>query len=133
MALTPSEIYYFDISKVARDYTGSKDIAILYNDQALLESVTNIIATEPGQRIMYPDFGTKLNQYVFEPIDPITAFNIQKEIEFALTKYEPRIENLFINVTPQEDLNTYTIDVLFNLKINNTVQQKLILQLNKIR
>ena len=30
MALTNQEIYYFDISKIGRDFTGKKDISILY-------------------------------------------------------------------------------------------------------
>lgn len=133
MSINSNEIYYFDISKIARDFTGSKDISILFNDQALRESITNILATEPGERVMNPEFGCRLSKYVFEPIDDITAYNIKAEIKFALEKFEPRIDNLFINVNPLEDLNTFDIDIIFNLKINNNKQQTISIRLNKIR
>ena len=133
MALNSSEIYYFDISKIGRDFTGSKDIAILFNDQALRESIMNILSTEPGERIMNPEFGCSLRKYIFEPIDPITAFNIKTEIKYSLEKYEKRIDQLSINVRPVEDLSTYDIDIIFNLKINNNLQQQISIRLNKVR
>ena len=119
MALTNAEIYYFDISKIGRDFTVSKDISIMYNDQALLESVTNILATEPGERIWYPDFGCPLYKYLFEPIDYITASNLKSIIEYSINKFETRIDQLYVNITPLEDQNTFNIDVIFNMKIKN--------------
>lgn len=134
MAITDSEIYYFDISKIGRDFTGTKDVSILYNEQSLLEAITNILATEPGERVMNPEFGCKLSKYVFEPIDYITAGDIQSEIIYAINKFESRVENLVVKVTPLEDLNTFEIEVIFNMKIKNPDEtQIIILKLNKIR
>lgn len=134
MSLFNSNIYYFDISKIGRDFTGSKDIAILFNDQALLESVINILATEPGERIMYPDFGCSLAKYLFEPLDYITASSITSTIKYALNKFEPRIENLVVLAIPDQNENTYNIDVIFNLKIKNKEDiEKISIKLNKIR
>lgn len=82
---------------------------------------------------MNPEFGCSLNKYVFEPIDAITAYNIKAQIEFALEKFEKRIDQLFVNVEPLEDLNTYDIDIIFNLKINNNQQQQISIRLNKVR
>lgn len=134
MAIDSNEIYYFDISKIGRDFTGTKDVSILYNEQSLLEAITNILATEPGERVMKPDFGCNLSKYVFEPIDYITASDIQTEIIYAINKFEPRVENLLVNVTPLEDLNTFKIEVIFNMKIKNPDEtQTIVLKLNKIR
>ena len=134
MAISTSEIYYYDISKIGRDFTGTKDISILFNEQSLLEAITNILATEPGERIMKPDFGCNLTKYLFEPVDYITAANIRNEIMYAINKFEPRVDNLVVNVNPLEDLNTFEIEVIFNMKIKNPENiQTIILKLNKIR
>lgn len=134
MALDPKLIYYFDVSKLDRDLTGSKDIAIIFNDQALLESVMNILATEPGERIMYPEFGCYLSQYLFEPLDMITASNIKSSIEYAINKFEPRVNNLLVNVVANEDLNTFNIDIIFNMKIKSPeTLQKISIKLSKVR
>jgi len=59
------EVYFFDITKIGKDLTGKRDISLLVNEQALLESVMNIMQTEPGERVWNPEFGCSLNQYLF--------------------------------------------------------------------
>lgn len=125
-------IYYIDISKTGKDYTGNRDISLLVNEQALLESVKNILITEPGDRVMNPTFGCPLNQYVFEPIDPILMVSIRNTITNSIRSYEDRVDNLKININMSIDMNTIEIIVLFNMKTkNNTLT--LTLSLNKIR
>jgi phage baseplate assembly protein W len=125
-------IYYNDISKSGRDYTGAKDISLLSNEQALVESVRNILETEPGEKVMNPTFGCVLTKYLFEPIDGITTMSIKKAIKDSLQAFETRIDQLFINVIPNEDTNSYDIEVMFNMK-TSTARQSLTISLNKIR
>lgn len=125
-------IYYQDISKIGRDFTGNHDISLLSNEQAVLESVKNIISTEPGERLMYPDFGCALSEYLFEPVDNVTAVLIRKEIENSINKYENRIENLDIDIITNPDTNSIIINIRFNMK-TSTRTQTLTLDLNKIR
>lgn len=125
-------IYYSDISKIGKDFTGKKDIAILTNEQALTESIKNILSTEPGERVMNPKFGCSLGRYLFEPIDAVTSVSLKKSIEDAIRQFESRVDNLKIIVTPNEDQNTYDIDIIYNMK-TVTNEQKLKISLNKIR
>lgn len=126
-------IYYFDISKTGKDYIGKKDISLLTNELAVLESIKNILSTEPGERIMYPDFGCGLSQYLFEPIDAVTTISIKATIKNAIWKFEgDRITNLEITVNEHPDLNSIEIIVLFNVKTTSK-PQTLVLSLNKIR
>lgn len=124
--------YYSDISKIGRDFTGNKDIAKLTNEQAVLESVKNLISTELGERIMYPDYGCALSQYLFEPLDTVTSALIKRNIINSIGKYEPRVENLAITIIEQPDLNSYIINISFNMKTSNRVLT-LAIDLNKIR
>jgi len=127
-----NEVYFMDIMKTGKDYTGKKDISILTNEQAVLEAVMNILNTEPGTRVMNPEFGCNLEKFLFDSIDPITGIYIKEEIEKALNTFEQRIENLVVDVIPDEDNNTFEINIYFNMKVLKT-QQNVSFTLDKIR
>ena len=127
-----TSVYFLDITKIGKDLTGKRDISLIFNEQALLESIMNILQTEPGDRVMHPTFGCSLEQYLFDPIDQITALYIQKQIETSILTFEPRAENLQVIVEPDEENNTFNISVIFTMLIVNT-QKQLNFQLNKIR
>ena len=76
-------LYYYDISKIGKDFTGKKDLSLVINDQAVAESIMNILATEPGEKPMHPTFGCALNRFVFEPVDYVTSINMNRIIEDA--------------------------------------------------
>jgi phage baseplate assembly protein W len=124
-------IYYFDISKTGKDYTGNKDISLITNEQSVLESVKNIIATEPGERIMNPTFGCPLSKFLFDPLDVMTMVSLKTSITNAIRQFENRVDKLEINIVESDD-NELTISVIFNIKMSNT-QQTLTLDLTKIR
>lgn len=130
MASTP--IYYFDISKIGKDFTGKKDVLLLTNEEAILEGIKNLLITEPGERVMNPEFGCPLSQYIFEPIDGITMIAMKATIINSISRFEKRVENLQVFLTASPDNNTINIDVIFNMK-TSTNQQTLGLTLNKIR
>lgn len=125
-------IYYYDISKIGKDFTGKKDLSISTNEQALLESVINIITTEPGERVMNPTFGCALDRYLFEPLDNVTSNIISKTIRDSLNKFEPRIESLDVKVQAMPDINSYNITVIFTMKTSNK-EQTINITMNRIR
>lgn len=130
--MATNSIYYFDISKTGKDYTGNRDISLLTNEQAVLESVKNIIITEPGERIMNPTFGCPISKFTFEPIDMVTIVDIKSVITNAIRQFENRVDRLEINIVEDQETNSIEITVLFNMKTSNTTQT-LKLELNKIR
>jgi phage baseplate assembly protein W len=55
------------------------------------ESVRLILMTEPGERLRRPGFGAGLGQFLFEPNTVATHTLIQRRIEEALARWEPRL------------------------------------------
>jgi phage baseplate assembly protein W len=127
-------IYYSDISKIGKDFVGKRDILLLTNEQALLESVKNIIMTEPGERVMNPTFGCALSQYVFEleQIGPVSIVSMKTAINNAIRMFETRIDQLDINISENPDEHSWDVIILFNMKTSKTTQS-ITLDLNKIR
>jgi len=67
--------------------------------------------TRRGERVMMPDFGTDLQDMVFEPNDPITQDRISSEIQ-AVIDHDPRVELIRSVVDVDEDNHTISVEVL---------------------
>ena len=67
------------------------------------QSIGIILETEPGERIMRPDFGCGLRRYLMKPNTSATRASMQHDVERALTSWEPRIEVDQISVEAGED------------------------------
>src|SRR5438477_1234243 len=55
------------------------------------QSICIILRTRPGERLMRPEFGCGLDQYLFEPNSVSTLRLIQEEVKRSLNRWEPRI------------------------------------------
>ena len=67
------------------------------------EAMMVILQTEPGERIMLPDFGGKLRSFLFEPNTVATRRLVQDDIQKALQIWEPRITVQSISVDADSD------------------------------
>ena len=71
---------------------GQKEIAISRYEEDVREAIWIILSTAPGERLMHPDFGCGIHEYVFAPNNTRTAGLLRFHVEEALTHWEPRIE-----------------------------------------
>jgi hypothetical protein len=76
----------------------SKDIALSRYEKDVEEAILIILKTAPGERVMRPDFGCGIHEYVFAPNNAQTAGMIRFHVEQALARWEPRIEELSVQV-----------------------------------
>lgn len=67
------------------------NIATASYEKSVEESIRIILGTTPGERVMRPDFGCKINDIVFAPASSKTVSLAEHYIEEALVKWEPRI------------------------------------------
>lgn len=110
------------ISRIFKDISLSfdmhpitKDILVLTNEDAIKKSIRNIIRTIPSERFFNPKFGSDIKTSLFEFIDFGTASLLQTQIEIALDNYEPRINNVKIEVLPSPEENNFEITVVFDI------------------
>jgi len=61
-------------------------------EEHVKQSIRALLLTGQGQRIMRPDFGSRLGAYLFENIDATTVSLIKSEIIDTVGLYEPRVE-----------------------------------------
>ena len=68
-------------------------------EQKVQESILIILGTARGERPMRPDFGSRLHELVFAPVNSSTKSLIANYATEALVQWEPRIEILNVNVS----------------------------------
>lgn len=61
-----------------------------------------LLLTEPGERVMLPEFGTPLKKFFFEPNDPTLEEKVKETISNSIKTWEPRIAVTQIQVTNSE-------------------------------
>jgi predicted component of type VI protein secretion system len=48
-------------------------------------------------------------------VDIATASTIKRQIEITLDNYEPRIENIIVEVYPDPDNNSFDLNVIYDI------------------
>jgi phage baseplate assembly protein W len=76
------------------------EIALSRYEADIREAIRIILGTAPGERLMRPDFGCGIHEYVFAPNNTRTAGLVRHRVEEALTLWEPRIEIQEVQVQP---------------------------------
>lgn len=68
-------------------------------------NLRQLLLTVKGERVMLPDYGTNLQNYLFEPLDKFTVQNIRDEILHTISKYAPGVSVTKLQVFPSGKVN----------------------------
>lgn len=67
-------------------------------DEEIRTNLIHLLLTRKGTRYFLPDFGTRLLEYIFEPLDGPTFGDIEAEITDSVKKYIPNLKITKIRV-----------------------------------
>jgi hypothetical protein len=104
-----------DISLSFVPHPVTKDLQVLKNENAIRRSVRNIVETIPTERFFNSLLGSDVRDSLFEFVDFGTASVIQSQILVAIENFEPRVDNVVVEVDPQPDENTFNVTVIFDI------------------
>ena len=76
------------------------------------QAILLLLATSPGERLLRPDYGCDLQRLVFSPNDDTTAGLAIHYVRQAITKFEPQIEILNLDATPDTEVPERLLIVL---------------------
>ena len=86
------------------------------------ESIRLILGTAMGERMMRPDFGCRIHDLVFHPLNANTCSLIGLYVREALIKWEPRIEDVQCDAYPDPTKeNSVLIDIRFRVRRTNNL------------
>lgn len=99
---------------------GDDAVAMAGYEADVRQSILIILQTERGERVMRPEFGAGLGEFVFEPVNPTTMALLKKRVEEALVDWEPRIDIQTVAVTTSDERSRLLIDVGYRVRATNT-------------
>jgi len=130
--LTDKPIFY-------ADFTNNLDLNLLTgylakttNENAIKNSIKNLILTGNGERFFDSTIGSKMATLLFEPIDAVTAELVRSTIKETIENHEPRANIVDIVVQANAENNSYYVKVIFKI-INIPEDITLDLILNRVR
>ena len=115
MAIRRISRAFKDISLSFTPHPVTKDLTILKNENAIKKSVRNLVQTIPTERFFNSAIGSEVRDSLFEFVDFGTASVIQNQIEIVLENFEPRIENVTVEVQPKPDTYEFEVTVFFTI------------------
>ena len=80
------------------------------------ESILIILLTEPGERLYRPDFGCRLHELAFAPLNSETLMLMRIWVQEALDQWEPRIELESIITEPINIRGQVNIGINYRIK-----------------
>ena len=115
MAIQRISRSFKDISLSFTPHPVTKDLPILKNENAIVRSVRNLVQTIPTERFFNSSLGSEVRSSLFGFVDFGTAGVIEDQILTTIANFEPRVENVDVDVIPEPDDNTFAVIVRFDV------------------
>lgn len=123
---------YSDFLTNLNVHPNTGDVIRRVDIEAVKRSLRNLLLTNKGERFYQPNFGTNINQYLFEPASVITERGLRDAIKESINNFEKRAIVDDVVVKTGNDGESYIVDVYFRV-INNPETQALNVKLDRLR
>ena len=104
-----------DINLSFKRHPVTNDVVTIRDEDAIKRSVRNIIFTILGEKPFEPNFGSVINESLFDLNTNLSEVRVSDEIRSSLLNYEPRISNIDVTVTVAPDTNEMNCVVQYDI------------------
>ena len=104
-----------DINLSFKRHPVTNDVLTIRNEDAIKRSVRNIIFTILGEKPFEPNFGSVINESLFDLNTSLNEIRVADEISASLRNYEPRISDIDVTVTVAPDTNEMNCTVQYEI------------------
>tara|TARA_Y100001973_G_C5179530_1_gene323984 strand:- start:464 stop:871 length:408 start_codon:yes stop_codon:yes gene_type:complete len=110
-----------DLSIGMKNNPNTEDFSVVKNENAIKQSIKNLVLTGFGERPFQPTKGSRLRQMLFENFDVFMSEELKEEILNVVARFEPRV---VINEVRLEvdDTNNLEVEVDYTI-IGETLTQ----------
>jgi len=104
-----------DINLSFKRHPVTNDVLTIRDEDAIKRSVKNIIFTILGEKPFEPNFGSVINESLFDLNTSLNEIRVADEISASLRNYEPRISDIDVTVTVAPDTNEMNCTVQYEI------------------
>jgi phage baseplate assembly protein W len=114
VGITPPTVWSDLDHRIIQDGQGA--VKAVFNIDAVSTSINNILGTMQGERVMLPNFASRLSQMIFEPLTDELSDWISREVKLVVERWDDRVEVMETQYSTDADNNIINIEVLFRVK-----------------
>jgi len=115
MGIQRSSRAFKDISLSFTPHPVTKDLPVLINERAIVRSVRNLVETIPTERFFDSLLGTDIRESLFENYTRGQVVIIEDQVRETLKRFEPRVDNVGVEVDANPDDNNLNVKVFFDI------------------
>ena len=115
MAIQRTSRAFKDISLSFSPHPVTKDLPVLLNERAIVRSVRNLVETIPTERFFDSTLGTDIRASLFENFNATTVTIIEDQVRSTIRRYEPRVDDIGVEVDGLPDRNALEVKVIFTI------------------
>jgi len=108
------------------------------DDKLIRNDLLQLLLTSPGERVMRPDFGSGIRQFLFQPITDNQIEELRENIKMVIERYERRVILTDVQVLTDPDNNLINIKIYgffnfdrFNSPISSVEAAELLVELGE--
>ena len=109
------------------------DLIVIKNETAIARSIRNLVFTLPGEKFFNQTLGSNISQSLFESLDDVSAAAIQDEISNTIRNYEPRVDLINVDVSPNYGENEFNVTIRYYIVGIDVLPQELSFALQSVR
>ena len=96
-------------------------VEMLEEEADIASSLEILLSTAQGERVMLPQYGCNLDEFVFESLDTRMKTLMADKIESAILYHEPRIDLESVQLDDTRELEGFLlVDVTYRVKSSNS-------------
>ena len=104
-----------DINLSFKRHPVTNDVVAIRDEDAIKRSVKNLIFTILGEKPFVPQFGSVINESLFDLNTELSEIRVSDEIRSSLLNFEPRIDNIIVDVTVSPDTSEMNCTVQYDI------------------
>ena len=104
-----------DINLSFKRHPVTNDVVVIRDEDAIKRSVRNIIFTILGEKPFEPNFGSVINESLFDLNTNLSEIRVSDEIKASLNNHEPRIDNIDVTVQVSPDTNEMNATIQYDI------------------
>ena len=124
----------FDVDFTKNEFVG--DVSVRTGMNAIRQSITNIIMTNPGEKPFNPGFGVGIYHELFENFSSIVGFRLERDAKWQIERYEPRAKIISVTIDKENiDSNDIGIEIIYDgfIGLSEPIRDTIILGIKKVR
>lgn len=134
MSVTPRQTreLFSDFFKDLTDNPVNNDLARKTNEEAVKESIKNLLLTDKGERPFQPELGSDIRKMLFENLNQVSIITSREAVKEVIQNFEPRANLIGVDLKSSVDSNAVQITVVFNV-INSQEDITLTTTIQRVR